>query len=139
MTERNSFEIGESASRIKIITGDDIEQFAQVTGDFNPIHTDEPYARSTHFGGRIAHGILVVGLISAVLGNQLPGPGSIYCSQELSFLAPVHPGDEITARVEVISWDAEKGRIILKTEITNQKMITVVKGNAQLIMASFLK
>jgi 3-hydroxybutyryl-CoA dehydratase len=78
-------------------------------------------------------------LISAVLGNQLPGPGSIYYSQELSFLAPVHPGDEITARVEVISWDAEKGRISLKTEITNQDSITVVKGNAKLVMASFLK
>ena len=123
----------------KLITKEDIEKFAQISGDLNPVHIDDAYAKNTYFGRRIAHGMLVASLISAVLGNQLPGPGSIYYSQELSFLAPVHPGDVITARVEVISWDAEKGRIMLKTEITNQENVAIVKGTAQLVMASFLK
>ena len=138
MEERNNFTVGEHATRSKLITEADIEQFAKITGDVNPIHIDESYAVNTYFGDRIAHGMLVASLISAVLGNQLPGAGSIYLSQELRFLAPVHPGDVITARVEVISWDAEKGRIGLRTEITNQENNTVVKGNAQLVLASFL-
>jgi 3-hydroxybutyryl-CoA dehydratase len=139
MVERNTFTIGEYAKRTKLITEQDIDQFARITGDVNPIHIDEKFARNTYFGSRIAHGMLVASLISAVLGNELPGSGSIYLNQELHFLAPVHPGDEITARVEVTSWDPEKGRIELITEITNQESVTVVKGNAQLVMTSFLK
>jgi 3-hydroxybutyryl-CoA dehydratase len=91
------------------------------------------------FGGRIAHGILVTGLISAVLGNVLPGPGAIYMSQQLRFLAPVRPGDEATARAKVTEWDSEKGRITLLTEVTNQDGVTVITGEARLVMSSFIK
>jgi len=91
------------------------------------------------FGGRIAHGMLVASLISAVLGTRLPGPGAIYLSQQLRFLAPVRPGDEVTARVSVTAWDPEKGRVTLLTEVANKKGIAVIAGEAQLVMSSYLK
>ena len=97
------------------------------------------YAKSTIFGGRIAHGMLVAGLISAVLGTILPGPGAIYLSQQLRFLAPVRPGDEVTARVKVTGWDPDKGRVTLFTEVANKKGIAVIAGEAKLVMSSHLK
>jgi 3-hydroxybutyryl-CoA dehydratase len=136
--ERNQFMIGEESSFTKVISDNDIRQFSQITGDENPIHLDDGYAQVTHFGGRIAHGMLIGGLISAVLGTRLPGPGAIYLSQGLRFLAPVRPGDTVTARVKVTEWDSVKGRITLLTDAINQDGVTVATGEAKLIMAAFL-
>ena len=104
--------------------------YAGVTGDFNPAHTNEEYAKDTFFKTRIAHGMLSAGLISTVLGNELPGPGSVYISQELNFLAPVHLGDTVTAQAEVIEVLSEKNRVKLKTTCMNQDGITVLDGEA---------
>lgn len=137
--ERTHFEVGESASLTRTITSDDIQSFARISGDENPVHLNETYARGTYFEGCIAHGMLVAGLISAVLGNELPGPGSIYLGQDIRFKAPVRPGDTVTARVEITSWDPDKGRLNLLTEVANQDNVTVITGSAQMIMSSFLK
>jgi 3-hydroxybutyryl-CoA dehydratase len=137
--ERSSFTIGEEAILTKLVNDDDIKAFARISGDDNPVHMNDEYARGTMFGGRIAHGMLVAGLISAVLGTMLPGPGAIYLSQQLRFLAPVMPGDEVTARARVTGWNPEKGRVTLFTEVTNKKGTSVITGEAQLVMSSFLK
>ena len=137
--ERTHFTVGEEATFTKIISNEDITTFAKISGDENPVHVNDAYAKGTMFGGRIAHGILVTGLISAVLGTVLPGPGAIYMSQQLRFLAPVRPGDEATARAKVTEWDSEKGRITLLTEVTNQDGVTVITGEARLVMSSFIK
>jgi 3-hydroxybutyryl-CoA dehydratase len=122
--------IGDSAEVSKTITESDIEDFARVTGDFNPVHLDQAYAEKTLFKGRIAHGILSLGIISSILGNILPGHGTIYLSQEVKFLAPVRIGDTITARVEVIELIPEKNRAKFRTTCRNQNGQTVVDGAA---------
>jgi acyl dehydratase len=137
--ERDSFTIGEEATITRTITIEDIEAFAEVSGDVSPIHMNGEYAEGTYFGGRIAHGALVAGVISAVLGTRLPGPGAIYMSQQMRFLAPVRPGDTITARAEVSDWDGQKGRITLLTEVTNQDNVKVIVGEARLVMQAFLR
>ncbi len=137
--ERDTFTIGEEATLTKLISDDDIKTFARISGDDNPVHVNDDYAKGTMFKGRIAHGSLVAGLISAVLGTKLPGPGAIYMSQQLRFLAPVKPGDEVTARAKVTEWNAEKGRITLLTDVTNKKGVVVITGEARLVMSSFLK
>ncbi len=126
----NELTIGDTAQFSKTVSESDIYLFAGITGDFNPAHIDKEYAQKTFFKSRIAHGILTAGFISAVLGNQLPGPGSIYIQQKLKFLAPVHIGDTITSRVEVIEIEVEKNRAKLKTTCTNQKGRTVLAGEA---------
>ena len=98
----------------KIVTDQDIEMFAQVSTDHNPVHLDDDYAQDTIFEGRIAHGMLTAGLISAVIGEQLPGHGTVYMGQTLKFLAPVRPGDMVHAEVEVIDIDFAKRRVKLK-------------------------
>lgn len=135
-TPRDDFHVGERASFSKTISDDDVRTMAEVTGDFNPLHMDEEYARKTRFGQRIVHGVFSAGLISAVLGNQLPGPGSIYLSQQVEFLAPVFIGDTITATVEVVSWRPEKKIITLKTDCHNQHNKQVVAGQAVLMVPS---
>lgn len=122
--------IGDSASTVKTIGESDVYLFAGITGDLNPAHTDEVSARKTPFGGRIAHGILSAGLISAVLGMRLPGPGTIYLGQELKFTKPVHIGDTITATATVSEIVAEKNIVKLETICTNQNGDVVVKGMA---------
>jgi 3-hydroxybutyryl-CoA dehydratase len=122
--------IGDSAQISKTITESDIELFARATGDFNPVHLDQAYAEKTLFRERIAHGLLSVGLLSAVLGNILPGHGTIYLSQEVKFLAPVRIGDTITAKVEVIELIPEKNRAKFRTTCTNQDGKEVVEGIA---------
>jgi 3-hydroxybutyryl-CoA dehydratase len=136
--ERSHFAVGEEATLSKTISDADIKTFARITGDENPVHLDDNYARGTRFAGRIAHGMLVAGSISAVLGTRLPGPGAIYLSQQLRFLAPVRPGDTVTARVEVIEWDSTEGHITLLTEVFNQESTKVVTGKARLVMSAFL-
>jgi 3-hydroxybutyryl-CoA dehydratase len=104
--------------------------YAGLSGDLNPAHVNEAHAQKTFFKTRIAHGMLSAGFISAVLGMQLPGPGTIYLRQELNFMAPVRIGDTITARVEVIEKNAEKNRLRLRTNCTNQEGKIVIDGEA---------
>ena len=106
-------EMGMSRYIRKIITDRDIEQFAEISTDHNPVHLDDEYARDTIFEGRIAHGMLTAGLISAVIGEQLPGHGTIYMSQNLKFLAPVRPGDLVHAEVRVVDMVIDKRRVKL--------------------------
>jgi len=126
-------EIGMSRSLRKIITDRDIELFAEVSTDRNPVHLDDDYARDTIFEGRIAHGMLTAGLISAVIGEQLPGHGTVYLGQTLKFLAPVRPGDMVDAIVTVTDMDIGKRRVTMEThcEIDGKK---VLKGEA-IVMA----
>ena len=107
--------VGQSAERVHQVSEADIEAFAAVSGDDNPLHLDEAFAATTPFKGRIAHGLLAASYISAVLGTQLPGPGSVYLSQSLRFRRPVRIGDAVTARVSVAAIDADKGRVTLET------------------------
>ncbi|WP_281968534.1 MaoC family dehydratase [Roseovarius nanhaiticus] len=104
-------EMGMTRHLRKVITDRDIEMFAEISTDRNPVHLDEEYAQDTIFAGRIAHGMLTAGLISAVIGEQLPGHGTVYMGQSLKFLAPVRPGDMVTAEVEVIAIDNAKRRV----------------------------
>lgn len=106
-------EIGMSRDLNKIVTDQDIALFAQVTTDHNPVHLDDSYAQKSLFEGRVAHGMLTASLISAVIGEQLPGHGSIYLSQTLKFLAPVRPGDSVYAKVSVTDINIAKRRIKL--------------------------
>jgi 3-hydroxybutyryl-CoA dehydratase len=122
--------VGDEASFSKTVSESDIYLYAGITGDFNPAHINEAYAKGTFFKTRIAHGMLTAGFISAILANQLPGPGTIYLKQELSFLAPVHIGDTITAIVEVIELIAQKNRVRLKTTCSNQDGVVVLEGEA---------
>lgn len=108
-------EIGQAARFAKTITEADVGAFAGITGDFNPVHVNAEYARGTNFHGRIAHGLLTAGLISAVLGTRLPGPGAVYLGQELRFHAPVFIGDTVTAEVRVRELDAGRAFATLET------------------------
>ncbi|HEX5263454.1 MAG TPA: MaoC family dehydratase [Phenylobacterium sp.] len=124
--------IGQSAETTHVVGAADIEAFAAVSGDVNPVHLDEAYAKATTFGGRIAHGMLSAAYISAVLGNQLPGPGAIYLSQSLRFRRPVKIGDAVTAKVTVKSLDAEKSHALFETAcLVNGK--TVLDGEALIL------
>lgn len=125
--------IGDKASMSKTVTEYDVYTFAGVTGDFNPIHVDTEFAKTTMFKERIAHGMLSAGFISAVIGTTLPGANSIYMGQELTFKAPVKIGDTVTATVEVIEKIEEKHRVILKTTVTNQAGTVVVDGKATML------
>lgn len=111
-------EMGMTRSLRKVVTDEDIEMFAQVSTDRNPVHLDEEYAQDTIFEGRIAHGMLTAGLISAVIGEQLPGHGTVYMGQTLKFLRPVRPGDMVEAEVEVIGIDHAKRRVQLDCRCT---------------------
>jgi len=122
--------VGDSAEFAKTVSESDIYLYAGVTGDFNPAHVNEAYAQKTFFKTRIAHGMLTAGLISAVMANQLPGPGAIYLRQELDFRAPVFIGDTITARAEVIEIIKDRNRVRLRTWCTNQDGTVVLDGEA---------
>ncbi len=126
----HELKIGDSAELSRTVTADDIELFAKATGDFNPVHLDQAYAEKTIFKGRIAHGVFSLGVLSTILGNILPGHGTIYLSQEVKFLAPVRIGDTLTARVEVIELIPEKNRAKFKTTCMNQDGKIVVDGIA---------
>jgi len=122
--------IGDTAEFAKTVSESDIYLYAGITGDFNPAHINEDYAKNTFFKTRIAHGMLSAGFISTVIGTKLPGTGSIYVKQDLRFLAPVRIGDTITARVEVMEIIAEKKRVRLKTTCINQEGTQVLDGKA---------
>lgn len=129
-----TYQIGQSASVTKTITETDVYLFAGITGDLNPAHTNEVYASGTRFKHRIAHGMLSAGLISAVLGTQLPGPGSIYMGQTLKFLTPVYFGDTLTATATIRELIPEKNRAILVTEVVNQDGAVVTTGEATMLL-----
>lgn len=120
-----NLKVGMSAEYSRQVTGADIQAFADVTGDHNPVHIDETYAASTQFGKRIAHGILSVGFFSTVLGTKLPGPGCIYMSQSAKFKAPVFINDTVRAVVEITAIEAEKKRVTLSTNAyVGDKLVT---------------
>jgi 3-hydroxybutyryl-CoA dehydratase len=129
------FKPGDTASLSKTIGDDDIRAFANATGDHNPLHLDEEFAKQTRFGKRIAHGMLSASLISAVIANDLPGQGSIYLGQTFQFVAPVFPGDTVTARVTVTSIREDKPIIKLETVCTNQRDEVVIRGEATVLVS----
>ena len=129
------YSVGDSAEITKTITDSDIQTFADVTGDHNPIHVDDAFAKTTRFGRRIAHGMLTASLISSVLANKLPGEGSIYLGQTLQFVAPVFPGDEITARVTVKEIREDKPILKLETICLNQRNEIVIRGEATVLVS----
>ncbi|PKF48949.1 MaoC family dehydratase [Enterovibrio nigricans] len=122
--------IGQKAHFEKTISESDIQMFCGISGDINPVHVSKLAGGKSVFGDRVAHGILVSGLTSAVLGMQLPGPGTIYLGQELKFTAPVYIDDTIRAEVEVVEIVKEKNIVILATRSTNQNNKTVIQGQA---------
>lgn len=126
----DEIKLGDKACFEKTISETDVYLFAGITGDLNPAHINQVASEQTMFKGRIAHGILVSGLISTVLGMYLPGPGTIYLGQELKFTAPVKIGDTIKAEAEVIEMVTEKNRIKLRTVCTNQDGKVVIDGVA---------
>ena len=133
-TSMDDYSIGAKASLSRQITEVDIKRMAEVTGDYNPLHMDEAFARRTRFKGRIAHGVFSAGLISAVLGTKLPGAGGIYLKQTLEFLYPVRIGDMLTAEVEVTAWKVDKRILTLNTRCLNQNGREVVKGEAVMLV-----
>lgn len=132
MTETKKFQVGDSASFTKTVTETDVVLFAGISGDLNPAHINEEAMKDSMFKGRIAHGILGVSFISAVLGMQLPGPGTIYLGQEVKFLKPIRINDTVTATLTVKEIDA-KGRMILDSTVTNQNGDVVIVGESKVI------
>lgn len=128
-------EIGMSRSLRKLVTDRDIELFAEVSTDRNPVHLDDDYAGKSIFGGRIAHGMLTAALISAVIGEQLPGRGTIYLGQSLKFLAPVRPGDMVHAEVRVTAIDQTRRRVTLDCHCSVGDTV-VLEGEAQVLAPS---
>lgn len=124
---------GMTADFSKVVSGADVAGFANVTGDHNPVHLDEAAAARTRFGGRIAHGMLSAGIISAAIASRLPGPGSVYLSQTLKFTAPVRIGDTVTATITVIELLA-KNRVRLATTCRNQSGEIVLDGEAVILV-----
>ena len=123
-------QVGDTAQFSKTVSESDIYLFAGVTGDLNPAHVNEDYAKNTFFETRIAHGMLTASFISTVIGTMLPGPGTIYMRQEVNFLAPVKIGDTVNAIVEVLEIVDAKRRVRLRTYCVNQDNTTVVDGEA---------
>jgi len=129
-----NYKPGDTASFSKTIRDEDIQAFADLSGDSNPVHLDDDFARTTRFGRRIAHGMLGASLISTVLGTKLPGQGAIYLSQTIQFLAPVFPGDTVTAKVTVTKIKEGKPILTLETICENQRGETLIRGEAVVLV-----
>ena len=125
--------VGQEAEASKCFTMEDVRQFAGLSGDDNPLHVDEAYAEKGRFGRCVVHGILVSGLISKVLGTQLPGEGSIYLEQNLSFRKPVYVGDTVTARIRITEIRPEKKIITLETNVYDREDQCVILGTAKIL------
>lgn len=143
MNDQNGYDIeelqpGMTATFAKTITEADIVLFAGVSGDNNAIHTNEEFAATTAFGGRIAHGFLTASVISAAIANRLPGPGTVYLGQQMRFLAPVRPGDTVSAVVTVKSVNLEKARAVLET-VCRVGGTVVIEGEASVMTTSSAK
>src|SRR5690348_13278620 len=132
--EHPGISVGQRASLTRTISDADIRAFAEVTGDGNPLHIDDAFAAHSRFGRRIAHGLLSAGLISAVLGTRLPGPGAVYLQQTLRFVRPVYPGDTLTAMVEVTAYRDDRRMITLRTTCTDQRGDMVLDGEAVMLL-----
>lgn len=140
MNDQNGYDIedlheGMTASFAKTITEADIVLFAGVSGDNNAIHINEEFAAGTPFGGRIAHGFLTASVISAAIANRLPGPGTVYLSQQMAFRAPVRPGDTVHATVSVKTVDAARRRVTLET-VCRVAGVVVIDGEALVMTTS---
>ena len=122
--------VGKTYETRIIITEQMVENFARTTGDYNPIHVDEDYARGTIFKTRVVHGMLHAGLISGIVGTRFPGPGTIYLAQTLKFLKPVLIGDEVTYRLKILEYLKKKNRLRLETVCINQKSEAALTGEA---------
>lgn len=125
--------VGQKAEASKCFTMEDVLQFAELSGDNNPLHVDEAYAEQGRFGRCVVHGILVSGLISKVLGTQLPGEGSIYLEQNLSFRKPVYVGDTVTARIQITEIQQEKKIVVLETNVYDQAEHCIILGTAKIL------
>ncbi len=132
LKEGRMYKVGDLAEFTKVFSEEDVILFAGITGDGNPVHTSKEFAAKTRFKERIAHGLLTAGTISAAIGMKLPGPGCLYLSQTLEFKAPVFPGDEITARVEIVEVISGK-RLRMKTRCFNQDKVMVIDGEAIIV------
>lgn len=128
----DQMQVGMTRSYAKTLTETDIVLFAAASGDINSVHLNQEYAEKTPFGGRIAHGILTAGVVSACIANKLPGVGTVYLGQTLKFNAPVRPGETVTATVTVKSLDADKNRVVLDT-ICQVAGKTVLEGEATVL------
>lgn len=129
-----NFKVGDTATLTKTITDADIHTFADLIGDHNSVHVDDEFAARTRFGRRIAHGMLGASLISAALGEKLPGRGTIYLSQSFKFLAPVYPGDTVTARVTVVKVREDKNILTLETVCEKQSGEQIITGEAVVLV-----
>ncbi len=126
--------VGERAERSMTVTDDQIEAFARLSGDRNPVHFDDGFARRIGFDGHIAHGAVTASLLSALLGMDLPGPGSVFLEQRVRFLAPVRPGDTITGTLEVTKVRPDKPIVTLRAEIANQAGARVADGELVVLL-----
>ncbi len=129
-----SLVVGATSEWSKTVSDADVMQYAEITGDFNPVHVDAEAAAASRFGGRIAHGMLTAGFISAAIANGVPGPGAIYLSQTLAFRHPVRLGDTVTVRVEVTEIMARTRRVRLSTVCRNQDGTVVLDGEAVVLV-----
>lgn len=127
------FSVGMESTTEKTVTIEDIKKFAEVSGDFNPVHLDEEFAKKTIFKGRIAHGFLTASFISTIIATELPGPGSIYLKQSLKFLAPVYINEKILVKVRIIEINVEKSKVKLITECFKNKTL-VLTGEAEILI-----
>ena len=127
------FTVGMESTTEKTITIEDIKRFAEVSGDFNPVHLDEEFAKKTIFKRRIAHGFLTASFISTIIATELPGPGSIYLKQSLKFLAPVYINEKILVKVRIIEINIEKSKVKLITECFKNKTL-VLTGEAEILI-----
>ena len=134
MTDFESLTVGQGAESSTMVTAYQVDLFAEATGDRNPVHLDEEVASRSQFGGRIAHGMLTAGLVSAAIASKLPGPGAIYLGQSLRFTRPVRIGDTVTVKLEVLEVIAAKRRVRLATICTNQNGETVMDGEATVMV-----
>jgi 3-hydroxybutyryl-CoA dehydratase len=139
MDKSAAFFVGETASLSRTVSAADVEAFAGITGDTNPVHLDEAYAATTRFHRRIAHGMLAASYISALLGTRFPGPGTIYVSQSLTFLRPVYLGDTLEASATVVKFRPDKSILTLETAVTNQHGDKVLTGEAVCLVADVLR
>jgi 3-hydroxybutyryl-CoA dehydratase len=129
-----NFNVGDEATLSKTITDDDIQIFADLIGDHNSVHLNDEFAAKSRFGRRIAHGMLSASLISSAIGCKLPGNGAVYLSQSLKFVAPVYPGDTVTAKVTITNIRPDKPIITLETLCHKQDGELVVKGEAVVLV-----
>lgn len=132
----DEIQIGDSTTYTKQVTDDVVKAFASISGDVNPVHLDDEFAKTSMFGERIAHGMIAGSFVSAALANQLPGPGTIYANQSISFRKPVMIGDTLTVKLEVTEKQDKRQFVTLNCSVTNQDDVEVAKGEALVVAPS---